>query len=156
MLSRSETTIRHTYTYTYMVTISAFNKAIYVDKTHIDQVMGSIKYQIPSLKVYLYAYELGGKYHQLHFHGIVQTRTPVHYKVHNSYWDFRVQWSPVYNLNACIKYLTKETEGSPFKQEQILCENYWSHHTCFTKEEQGEEEATPPPILGVPTPAETG
>lgn len=131
MLSRSKATIKTNGMHTYLLTISKHQKKDYVDKSDLNAIIVTLKWKHPSLTFTEYSYENTGKYRQLHFHGLCRVNGKIMYKDNNSINGYRLQWKPVWDTAGAIKYITKDTQGNKYRQEQILVENYYNHNYGF-------------------------
>ncbi len=122
----------------YLLTISCQQKKLFILKDNIDEVIDWLKQCIPSLHIVHYAYETSGKYHQLHWHAIVEVDCKVRWRPYCSYGDlnvmhktYRIQWKAQYS-NDAITYVYKDTHANPILQDQIIQTNYYRHNYAFS------------------------
>lgn len=118
----------------YLLTISCQQKSKLVEQRNLDEVILWLKLNIPSLKIYNHSYERSGKHTQLHFHGIVMTKSRFRYKPFIQYGDvehmhltYRIQWSRITNYQGAIDYIYKDTQNNLILQDQIITENYYKY-----------------------------
>ncbi len=124
--------------YVYMLTIAKHQVKKYIKKINILSVVSLLKKKLNLLRTHESCYELSPKYHQLHAHIIVSMPKKVYYKDNNSLDGFRLQWSPVFDINGARKYLTKDATNK-YTQEAILMENYFNNNYAFRLEREVRE-----------------
>lgn len=130
MHSRNVVTIDNSM-HNYMLTIAKHQVKDYVDKSDILEVLHLLKLRLPYLETTdVYSYEISPKYRQLHYHGVVRSPRRIHYKENNTLNGYRLQWSPIYNMESTMAYIYKDAINR-FRQEQILDDNYYSHNYGF-------------------------
>ncbi len=109
----------------YLITITKYQKLDYVEQHSLDEVVRYLNVEMKSLVVHDKVYESSGLYKQLHIHAIVSIAKEVRYSDYIYRWfDFKVQYSKIYDLSGAIKYLYKEAK-SDLHQENILLYNYF-------------------------------
>ncbi len=114
----------------YLLTIRKHQVKDYVDKSMLDQIVGSLKLKHDTLHVLNHCYETFCKYEQLHFHGIVNISHNIYYKDNNSVDGYQIRWAPIYNMKGALKYIIKEAYNK-YEQEYIHVINYYRYHYGF-------------------------
>ncbi len=103
----------------YSITISAQQRKINIEKEHIDEVITYLTDQ--DVLLVNGVYEIGGKYHQLHYHGIAWLPQGFRWIAHKQYGDvtvmhrtFRIQWKAIRtgaDATRWLQYLNKEVRN---------------------------------------------
>ncbi len=123
----------------YLLTISCQQKTEFILKEDLDEVLIYLKLNEDSIHIYKSSYERSGKYHQLHFHGIIEVKSAFRWKPYIQYGDldhmnltFRIHWKRINNYLGAVEYVYKDTHNSPIKQLQIFQENIYKYHRFDT------------------------
>ncbi len=127
IIPRSEATVKHNYTSLYMLTISKHQKLHYVLPQDIYSVIDSLKSKIHSLTLLTHSFERSGRYTQLHMHCLIQVIEFFKFKDYKSINGFHLKFRSINNLKGAIKYINKDTQGSPPIQDEILSLNKYTH-----------------------------
>ncbi len=92
----------------YLVTITAVNNRIHIEKFMIDLVKDYIKDH--GFEVTEQCYELGATYRQLHWHGIgtLSGRYAHLTKYEIVGFKFQIRWSPVHDMEGAKQYIDKD------------------------------------------------
>ncbi len=119
----------------YLLTISCQQKKKLVEQRDINEVLGWLMFNNPSLKVLNYAFERSGKYEQLHFHSIISVKRSFHYSPFTQYGDidhnlltFRLDYKKVQNIQGAFEYIYKDTHNIEQLQNQIITLNYYKYN----------------------------
>ncbi len=92
----------------YLITITAVNNRVHIEKFMIDMVKNHILDH--GCQISDQCYELGAVYRQLHWHGIGtlsgQYKHLTKYELHG--FKFQIRWSPVHDMEGAIKYIEKD------------------------------------------------
>ncbi len=115
----------------YMITVSCSQKKDYINKICLDEVIQWLYQSIEIFSIAECVYENSGKYHQLHYHGIVTVDRDFRYKPFTKFGDkditgntYQVHWSRIRCLPAVKRYLIKDLRYKT--QDEIFIDNYYS------------------------------
>ncbi len=111
----------------YMLTVQKHKKTDFVSVDDLLSVFSVLHSRFPSFRVGSHSYEVGNKYHQLHFHGLVTLSESFYYKRNCSINGFHLQWRPLYNKKGALSYIFKDTHDNNALQDNILITNKYTH-----------------------------
>ena len=116
----------------YLLTISCQQKTDFIEVYQLKEVLMYLKLHVDSLHIRHQVYENTGKYHQLHYHAIVNTTPFFRYKQYTSFGcknitgnTFSINWKPLYNYKQALEYIRKDLYLRD--QQTILQDNNYMH-----------------------------
>ncbi len=124
----------------YIVTVTAFNKNIWISKDNLDDVIRWLSAN-KNITISNAVYETSGLYNQLHIHALATVNYGFKYASYTKYGDdehciaFKVHWRYVKHAerdkSRIMRYLSKDSTNA-IEQEQILILNYYkgNYYDC--------------------------
>ncbi len=128
-IPRSKATLKRQYTpykNLYMLTIQKHRKLDFVSVGELLEVLQHFMGSIDSFRILDHSFEVGKRYNQLHFHGLI-TCGYFRFMSYKSFLGFKLTWSKMTNLNGCLNYIYKDTDKKAHLQDEIVCLNHFCH-----------------------------
>ncbi len=118
--------------YIYLLTIRKHQVKDFVTVTELKSALADLVSHVP-MYVTNIVFEVEHTYMQLHLHCIIQMDHYFNYTRYTKYHGFALHFTKCYNLGGLKGYLLKQVSNK-YVQEQLICENYYSHYYGFIQQ----------------------